>query len=185
MLHKLRAYPDLAPHALQISRDAAALVQVLNDYPPSEAAVRQQLIQAYVDSLRVVWIVMCALGAVGLAVSLLWVRDVSLDRVLETDQGFVYDNKNIGGESESDLEIGQQTRPPSLPPLPTQAPLSLSSLSLPSSITLSSPQSSISPRSEEKELNGSNQTPRVKRERNPFRRWKNELYEGLEWVCKA
>jgi hypothetical protein len=61
---KLMSYPLLAPMAGQYSKDATALVSVIKGM--SEGLEKTQLIQAYADGLKTIWIVMCVLSGVGL-----------------------------------------------------------------------------------------------------------------------
>ena len=86
---KLMAYPLLAPNAESYSQDAAALVQVIKKMRTQPGMEMQvgQLIQAYADALKTVWIVMCALAAVA-GLSSLLIRSFDLNRPLETEQGF-------------------------------------------------------------------------------------------------
>lgn len=53
--------------------------------------MKSVVVQAYVDSLRAVWIVLTALAVVAFAASLTWTAEISLSRTLKTDQGFVHD----------------------------------------------------------------------------------------------
>ncbi|OCL11843.1 MFS general substrate transporter [Glonium stellatum] len=85
MKKKLLAFPLLADKAVEYSRDASGLVQIIKAMPAGEA--KQQLLVSYTDALRYVWIVMCALSAVALAASL-FTQAFPLDRALETEQGF-------------------------------------------------------------------------------------------------
>lgn len=55
--------------------------------------MRQAVVNAYVESLRVVWIVMCIFAGVIFVASLVWIGEISLTRELETEQGFRYDGK--------------------------------------------------------------------------------------------
>ena len=82
---KLLTYPLLAPMANAYSSDASGLVQIIKQMQYGPA--RTQLIQSYTDSLKSVWIVMCALAAVALLSSFL-IKGFELDRALETEQGF-------------------------------------------------------------------------------------------------
>ena len=82
---KLLTYPLLAPMANAYSSDASGLVQVIKQMQHGPA--RTQLIQSYADSLKSVWIVMCALAGVALLSSFL-IKGFELDRALETEQGF-------------------------------------------------------------------------------------------------
>lgn len=92
MRQKLLAYPALASHAEEYSRDAASLVQVIKDFKPAQAAVKADLIQAYADSLKIVWLTMCGLGGVAMILSLA-TKGFDLNRPLETEQGFWAEQK--------------------------------------------------------------------------------------------
>ena len=81
---KLLAYPDLASKADQYSRDATSLVQIIKGM--QDGAMKLQLQQSYADSLKTVWVTMCGLSALGLALSLL-TKELDLNRPLETEQG--------------------------------------------------------------------------------------------------
>jgi hypothetical protein len=83
--------PVLVANAQEWARDASALVEVIKIL--QDHAIKQELVTAYVDSLRVIWEVMCALSGVMLILSLTFTKDISLDRELETDQGFIHDRK--------------------------------------------------------------------------------------------
>ena len=96
MKHKLLAYADLAPMAEEYSRDAASLVQVIKSLAPGNEVIKEQLMQAYADSLKVVWVTMCGLAVLALATSLV-TKALDLNRPLETEQGF-------WEESEGDVE---------------------------------------------------------------------------------
>ncbi|KAK8212143.1 major facilitator superfamily domain-containing protein [Phyllosticta capitalensis] len=88
------AIPAVAAKAAEYSKDATTLVSVVNAMrgDPSMAAVRHDLIEAYITALHVLWIVMCSLGALAGVLTILFVKAYSMDRELETDQGFV-DNR--------------------------------------------------------------------------------------------
>ena len=83
---KLLAYPLLAPHAAEYSKDAAGLVAVIQRLPEGEG--RRELIQGYADSLKVIWVTMCGLAGVALVASL-WTEGLDLNRPLETEQYFL------------------------------------------------------------------------------------------------
>ena len=89
--------PVLVANAQDWARDASALVEVIKLL--QDKAVKQELVTAYVDSLRVIWEVMCALSGVILVLSITFTKDISLDRELETDQGFIHDRKVSDEES--------------------------------------------------------------------------------------
>jgi hypothetical protein len=53
--------------------------------------VKGVVIRAYVKSLHMVWCVMYVLARGASIASLVWTREISLERELETEQGFRYD----------------------------------------------------------------------------------------------
>jgi len=97
---KLLAYPLLAPKAAEWSRDAAGLVQVIKAM--EEGVMKTQLVQAYANSLKVVWVSMCGLAAVALLTSV-FVKEFSLQQEMVTEQGFKNKTKVADTES-SDTE---------------------------------------------------------------------------------
>jgi hypothetical protein len=89
-------HASIAAHAQEWSADATVLVEVIKAMP--EGLEKTALVQSYADGLKVVWIVMCCLSGVAL-ISSLWTQHFSLDRDLETEQGFKYQEKNDDSES--------------------------------------------------------------------------------------
>lgn len=87
---KLAAYPQFASRASELAQDAAALVQIIKETPPGEDKLI--LRTTYTDSLRVIYIVMCALAGVAFLLSL-FIKHYDLNRALETEQGFMYEKK--------------------------------------------------------------------------------------------
>ena len=83
MLWRLQGIPSLAPHAYEYSRDASSLVLAIGAMP--DAQTKTLLIEAYADSLKIVWAVLCAFGGTALLGSF-FLRKYSLDRVLNTEQ---------------------------------------------------------------------------------------------------
>lgn len=53
---------------------------VKNMMEAGQELVRMQLVGIYVDSLRVIWIVMCALAGISLVGSLIFSKEISLKR---------------------------------------------------------------------------------------------------------
>ncbi|PMD57931.1 MFS general substrate transporter [Hyaloscypha bicolor E] len=91
-----------ASHAIEWSRDASAFVQVVKMWSREgeQGVVRQAVVNAYVESLRMVWIVMCIFAGVIFVASLVWIDEISLTRELETEQGFRYDGKKGADEEQ-------------------------------------------------------------------------------------
>jgi hypothetical protein len=83
--------PVLVTHAQGLARDASVLVEIIRSL--RDQAIKQELVTAYVDSLRVIWEVMCALSGVMLLLSVTFIKEISLDRELETDQRFIHDQR--------------------------------------------------------------------------------------------
>lgn len=82
---KLQGYELLAPFAESYSKDATMLVGIIRTM--ERGVMRNQLIEAYADALKMIWVVMCALSAVGLLASLA-TKGYSLDQEHKTLQGF-------------------------------------------------------------------------------------------------
>lgn len=82
---KLLSYELLAPLADAYSKDATALIGVIKAM--EDGLEKTQLIQAYADALKMIWVVMCALSAVGLVASLA-TKGYSLNQEHKTLQGF-------------------------------------------------------------------------------------------------
>ncbi|MCJ1366609.1 hypothetical protein MMC16_005738 [Acarospora aff. strigata] len=100
MRSHLQTYPSLAPHATAYSRDASSLVQIVHNMPIGNPD-RRDLVQSYADALKTVWIVMCALAAVAMVASA-WTEGLDLNRALETEQGFLREEKGRGGGKEEE-----------------------------------------------------------------------------------
>ena len=79
MKHNIATYPSISSNAAAYSHDAAALAAALRDMAPS--LLRANLRSAYADSLKVIWVTMCGLSALGFAIGLV-VKDYPLDRFL-------------------------------------------------------------------------------------------------------
>jgi hypothetical protein len=83
---KILAYPLIAPMADVYSQDATSLVGIIRGMADGDAKV--QLIQAYADSLKIIWVVMAALAGVAMVASF-FTKGYSLDQIHQTKQGFV------------------------------------------------------------------------------------------------
>jgi len=86
MVTKLKAQPLYAAQAAELAKDAAQLVEIIKQTPagPNKLALRT----AYTDSLRTVYIVMCALAGVCLALCV-FIKAYDLNVGLETEQGLI------------------------------------------------------------------------------------------------
>ncbi|KAB5549862.1 major facilitator superfamily transporter [Coniochaeta sp. 2T2.1] len=83
---KLTGLPAFVDVADEYSRDATIVVGIIKAMP--ETADRRDLIKAYADSLRIIWISLMAFGAVGMFLSVT-IRGYTLDRVHVTQQPLV------------------------------------------------------------------------------------------------
>ncbi|KZF26094.1 MFS general substrate transporter [Xylona heveae TC161] len=93
--HKLEQYPSLAPQAGELSKDASGLVQIIKSMADS-VPEKALLIKSYTDSLKIVWISMCAFSAVAM-IACFFLKAYSLDRAHETEQGFRHE-RELGDE---------------------------------------------------------------------------------------
>ena len=94
---RLLAIPSLASQAGEYSKDASRTVLTIKSLPNSDS--KRLLVQAYADSLKIVWAVMCALSGVAMLGSI-FIRKGSLDRVLNSEQTL----KKGGSRHGQDLE---------------------------------------------------------------------------------
>jgi hypothetical protein len=94
-------YPRLAPLAGQFSQDATAVVSLIKNM--EAGTEKTQLIQAYADSLKTIWLVMAVLSGAVL-VSTAFVKGYSMNQKLETLQGFDH-----GGNDEELRNINRTT----------------------------------------------------------------------------
>lgn len=83
---KILGYPLIAPMADAYSQDATSLVRIIQTMADGDAKV--QLVQAYADALKIIWVVMCALAGVAMIASF-FTKGYSLDQIHQTKQGFV------------------------------------------------------------------------------------------------
>ncbi|KAF3806714.1 Efflux pump FUS6 [Colletotrichum gloeosporioides] len=83
---KLAAVPDLAHLADEYSRDATIVVEIIKQMPRD--AVRAELVEAYCDALRAIWISLIAFSGFCMVLSLT-IKRYSLDQEHVTEQGLV------------------------------------------------------------------------------------------------
>ncbi|KAL4865043.1 major facilitator superfamily domain-containing protein [Aspergillus spectabilis] len=88
----LISIPSLADHAVEYSRDASNLVTQLGGI--EDSVRRGLLVKAYAEALRVAWGALCAFSGTAMMGGF-FVRRVSLDRALNTEQGL----REEGGEA--------------------------------------------------------------------------------------
>jgi hypothetical protein len=90
MRQNLLSTSTLADQAVEYSRDASSIVAALRSMPNDQT--KTDLIEAYTDSLKIVWAVFCALSGV-LTIASFFVKHVSLDREHQTKQGLESSDK--------------------------------------------------------------------------------------------
>ncbi|CAI0655148.1 unnamed protein product, partial [Colletotrichum noveboracense] len=83
---KLAAVPDLAHLADEYSRDATIVVEIIKQMPRN--TVRAELVEAYCDALRAIWISLIAFSGFCMVLSLT-IKRYSLDQEHVTEQGLV------------------------------------------------------------------------------------------------
>ncbi|KIM99776.1 hypothetical protein OIDMADRAFT_125578 [Oidiodendron maius Zn] len=97
MYANLLGYPALAPYADEYSKDAAALVEIIRSMP--SGGDKNNLRNAYTDSLRIVWAMCCALAGATMVLSVL-TKEYDLNpEVVQINQGFI-EEKNSGSQEE-------------------------------------------------------------------------------------
>ncbi|KAL9616549.1 MAG: hypothetical protein Q9160_008591 [Pyrenula sp. 1 TL-2023] len=101
MKRRLMGSELLSGRASELAADASGLVQIIKDMAAGSAE-KKELIQAYSDSLDIVWIVICALCGVGFIASL-FVKEYDLNQAQETEQGFAEVTKK-----KSDEEVAEK-----------------------------------------------------------------------------
>jgi len=100
---KLMSYPLLAPMAAEYSKDATALVGVIKSM--ADGIEKTQLTQAYADSLKTIWIVMCALSAVAFVASM-FTKGYSLNQEHKTLQRYKSHADAVAQAQAQDEESG-------------------------------------------------------------------------------
>lgn len=93
---KLLAYPLLAPYAEAYSKKSPTLVQIIEGLD-AHGDEKAQLIQAFADSLKEIWLLACGVSGLALIISLV-IKDYSLDVVLQTQQGLVREMEGMDTE---------------------------------------------------------------------------------------
>ena len=94
---KLNEYPLLASLAGEYSKDSTGVVSLIQGMEPGTK--KTQVIQAYADSIKMVWVVMAALSG-AVFISTFFVKGYSLDQKVETLQGFDHGDRENGPEKE-------------------------------------------------------------------------------------
>ncbi|TQB69485.1 hypothetical protein MPDQ_001802 [Monascus purpureus] len=103
MVTRLKTYPQYAAQATELAKDAAQLVEIIKQTP--DGADKLALRTAYTDSLRTVYIFLCALSGFCLALCVL-VKAYDLNVGLETEHGLLDGKKSVENKAERDEEKG-------------------------------------------------------------------------------
>ncbi|EXF78752.1 major facilitator superfamily transporter [Colletotrichum fioriniae PJ7] len=109
--NRLLDIPSLAHVAEEYSRDATIVVEVIKRMPKGDAT-RADLVEAYCDALRAIWISLIAFGGFCMLISVT-VKKYSLEQEHVTDQRLVTSDDTSKEDEESqggDLERGQKVR---------------------------------------------------------------------------
>lgn len=101
MIANLKKYESLASNAAAYSGDAAGLVQLIKTM--DDGQVKGDLKQAYVDSLRIVWAVCCAIAGASFFLSLL-TESYSVDHIQNTGQGVIEKNEKTSIQLHAQVE---------------------------------------------------------------------------------
>lgn len=94
---KLQALPAFAALADEYSREATVVVSIIKGMPAG--ADRAELVQAYADSLRVIWISLLAFAAAAMFLSA-GIKGYTLDQEHITEQGLL-GRSAVGTENEA------------------------------------------------------------------------------------
>jgi hypothetical protein len=93
--------PEIAQHAAEYAADGVALLETIRDMPLSDPG-RAGLLHAYALALQDVWRAGLVLAVVGLLTSMA-TKELSLDRKLEAEQGFIEVEKLEDSERSSGI----------------------------------------------------------------------------------
>ncbi|CAH0056890.1 unnamed protein product [Clonostachys solani] len=108
---QLAAYPELADRASSLAKEASSLVEYVKSLEHGSEE-RIMIVQAYAQSLSIVWATMAGLAGAALLASLL-TQTLGVDRAQETEQGFRHDkeDKTPGKDQvpQQEQEIGTKT----------------------------------------------------------------------------
>ncbi|KAI5846843.1 major facilitator superfamily-domain-containing protein [Tricharina praecox] len=84
--NELKKFPELASGAHGYTTDAVGIVGFIKRMP--SGPLKTQFVQAYTNALQIVWISMLGFALAGLFATI-WVRELTLDRELKTEQAVV------------------------------------------------------------------------------------------------
>ena len=100
ILTNLAKYPHYAAQASSLAADAAALVQTIRT-TPAGSSDKLDLQTAYTDSLRTVYVFICALSGVALLTTG-FIKAYDINVALETRQGLVEKERKKKKEEEEE-----------------------------------------------------------------------------------
>ncbi|KAL9111359.1 MAG: hypothetical protein Q9227_004236 [Pyrenula ochraceoflavens] len=100
---RLKSFPEFQNRALDLAKDAAALVETIKQMP--DGPKRHDLQVVYADAFRVVCVVLTAI-CIAMMIACIFIKSYDLNRALETDQGFNYDARPLS----TILEEGTEKR---------------------------------------------------------------------------
>ena len=99
---RLKKYPHYVAQASELAKDAAQLVQTIKHTP--EGADKLDLQTAYTDSLRTVYIFLCAIAGVALLTTF-FIKAYDINVALETQQGLIEKKKEGAAAVEEGKEV--------------------------------------------------------------------------------
>ncbi|OLN81731.1 putative MFS-type transporter C1399.02-like protein 3 [Colletotrichum chlorophyti] len=103
---RLASIPSLAHAADEYSRDATIVVDIIKRMPAGDTT-RAELVEAYCDALRAIWISLIAFSGFCMLLSFT-VKKYSLDQEHVTEQGLAKsDVSSKGGDGQPDVEKGK------------------------------------------------------------------------------
>ncbi|KAK7998931.1 DNA repair protein RAD50 [Apiospora marii] len=108
MKKELQKTATLVDKADEYSRDASGLIPLLEGMPAGPE--KTELIQAYADALKTVWMVMCILSGVAMIGSF-FIKHISLDREHKTEHGIDNKKSNNSGVENSDSSRASEKPP--------------------------------------------------------------------------
>lgn len=102
MQKNLEKTARFANEASSLAKDAAALVQIIRD--TQDSSDKLILRTAYTDSLRTIWIVVCALAGISLLLTF-FIQEYNLNVGLETEQGLISGKRTESSQDEPKSDV--------------------------------------------------------------------------------
>jgi hypothetical protein len=104
MKSELQGYSSLT----QYSADAISLIQQMRSLSPADP-MTLVLKQAFANSIKIVWVVMCCLAGLALFASA-FIEGYDLNQALATEQGFVDGGKGVMEQVDEELGLAAKDR---------------------------------------------------------------------------